>query len=105
MRNGYNFFDGCGKISRTLCQQIAEVLDLKSTPSAVQSRLVTYGAGSDKDVDIFTCIFEQASYYALKVPDSVFMDMKNTQAEDLDRMLDTNTVPCRCIDEWVFHVD
>jgi len=39
MRNEYNFSDGCGKISPALCQEIAEVLELKRTPSAVQFRL------------------------------------------------------------------
>jgi len=94
MRNGYNFSNGCGKISRALCQQIAEVLDLKSIPSAVQFRLGGYKGvlcmspyvrekqiqvrPSQRKFDslhrelevisgvnIFACIFEQAGYYAL----------------------------------------
>ena len=78
-------------------------------PSQYKFWFATYGAGSDKGVDISTCIFEQTGYYALKVPDSVFVDMENAQAEDLDRMLENEhsamQVLLWCIDEWVFHVD
>ena len=81
----------------------------KSKCGRANTSLIRHIHIRDKGVDIFTCIFEQAGYYALKVPDSVFMDMKNAQVEDLDRMLQNEhsamKVLLRYIDEWVSHVD
>ena len=109
-------FDGCGKISRALCQQIAEVIDLKSIPSAVQFRLGGYKGvlcmsprvrekqiqvrpsqrkfdSSHTELEVIRASTFLPAYLnrqaitllsTLKVPDEAFIDMKNTQVEDLD---------------------
>nr|CAG8498711.1 9679_t:CDS:2 [Entrophospora candida] len=42
VRNGFTFSDGVGKISYNLSTKIAEILELKSVPSAFQFRLAGY---------------------------------------------------------------
>jgi len=135
-RNGYNFSDGCGKISQALCQQIAEVLDLKSVPSAVQFRLGGYEGvlcmspnvrgkqiqvrpsqrkfdSPHTELEVIRASTFLPAYLnrqaitllsTLKVPDSTFVNMRNSEANDLDRMLQNEhsamRVLLRYIDEW-----